>query len=97
MTGWQWLLILMGLFTITSGFVLALLLPDSVRRPRPWLLPRITYFTERERYILEQRLLADDPGKGNLSSGRPHIRWSDVRAAVSTSCSTMLVLTLYCS
>ncbi|KAH7098810.1 alternative sulfate transporter [Auriculariales sp. MPI-PUGE-AT-0066] len=61
--GWFWLFILMGLFSILIGIILALLLPDSVHKPTPWLLPRIQYFTERELYILRRRVHLDDPTK----------------------------------
>lgn len=62
--GWFWLFVLMGGFTILSGFVLGFLLPDSFKKPRSTFLPRINIFSEREIHILNTRVLLDDPMKG---------------------------------
>ena len=62
--GWFWLFVLMGAFTILSGLVLGFLLPDSFKNPRSTFLPRVTFFTDRELYILKTRVLLDDPMKG---------------------------------
>lgn len=62
--GWFWLFALMGAFTILGGFVYGLFLPDSFQRPRSTFLPQVTWFTERELYILQTRVLRDDPMKG---------------------------------
>lgn len=62
--GWFWLFVLMGGFTILSGFVLGFCLPDSFRNPSPTFLPGFTLFTQRELHILQSRVLLDDPMKG---------------------------------
>jgi Major Facilitator Superfamily len=62
--GWFWLFVIMGTFTILSGFVLGFLLPDSFKKPRSTFLPRVSLFTERELHILKTRVLLDDPMKG---------------------------------
>ncbi|RMZ87742.1 hypothetical protein DV736_g5033, partial [Chaetothyriales sp. CBS 134916] len=62
--GWFWLFVLMGIFTITSGIILGLFLPDSFTKPSSTLLPRKRVFTERELHILRTRVLIDDPMKG---------------------------------
>ena len=62
--GWFWLFVLMGGFTILSGFIFGFLLPDSLRNPHSTFLPRMTLFTDRELHILQTRTLLDDPMKG---------------------------------
>ena len=62
--GWFWLFVLMGGFTILSGFVFGFLLPDSFKNPHSTFLPKVKIFTEREIYILNTRVLRDEPAKG---------------------------------
>lgn len=68
--GWFWLFVIMGTFTVFSGFVLGFLLPDSFKNPRSTFLPRVTFFNDRELHILKNRILLDDPMKGKK---RKHI------------------------
>lgn len=63
-SGWFWLFVIMGTFTILSGFVFGFLLPDSFKNPRSTFLPRVTFFTDKELHILKSRILLDDPMKG---------------------------------
>lgn len=71
--GWFWLFTIMGIFTIASGVVLGLFLPDSFKNPHSSFLPKWDIFTEREIHILNSRVLLDDPMKGRKkkSIGRP--------------------------
>jgi len=62
--GWFWLFVLMGGFTCASGVVLGLFLPDSFKKPRSTFLPNVRIFTERELHILNNRIMLDDPMKG---------------------------------
>ncbi|KAL4862991.1 hypothetical protein BDV12DRAFT_189995 [Aspergillus spectabilis] len=62
--GWFWLFALMGAFTVLSGFVFGLFLPDSFKNPYSPFLPRWSRFTPRELHILQTRVLLDDPMKG---------------------------------
>ena len=62
--GWFWLFALMGAFTVLSGFVFGLFLPDSFKNPCSTFLPGVTVFTDRELHILKTRVLLDDPMKG---------------------------------
>ncbi|KAF2015139.1 MFS general substrate transporter [Aaosphaeria arxii CBS 175.79] len=61
--GWFWLFILMGGFTIASGFVFGFFLPDSFKNPHPTFAPKFRIFTEREVRILRARVHLDDPAK----------------------------------
>jgi MFS family permease len=62
--GWFWLFVLMGGFTVLSGFVFGFCLPDSFRNPHSTFLPKVSWFTERELHILQTRVVLDDPMKG---------------------------------
>ncbi|PNS18223.1 hypothetical protein CAC42_7592 [Sphaceloma murrayae] len=62
--GWFWLFVLMGGFTILSGFIFGLFLPDSFKKPHSTFLPKVEIFTPREIHILRTRVLLDDPMKG---------------------------------
>ncbi|KXT00535.1 hypothetical protein AC579_8832 [Pseudocercospora musae] len=63
--GWFWLFVLMGSFTILGGFVYGFFLPDSFKNPHSTFLPNVNIFTERELYILNTRVLRDEPAKGH--------------------------------
>lgn len=59
--GFQWMFIIMGLFTILCGIGLVLFLPkDPIHA---WPLSGISYFTSRERDIMRRRILEDDASK----------------------------------
>lgn len=55
--GWQWLFLLEGLFTILCGAIFFALFPESPSRPRSFL--NVRFFTEREEYVLLQRVLRE--------------------------------------
>ncbi|EWC48499.1 hypothetical protein DRE_07733 [Drechslerella stenobrocha 248] len=78
--GWFWLFALMGAFTVLSGVVLGLLLPDSFKNPHSAFLPRRHVFTERELHILRTRVRIDDPMKGKK---KKHIDWGAFKRAFS--------------
>ncbi|KAL6249333.1 hypothetical protein RBB50_003186 [Rhinocladiella similis] len=63
-SGWFWLFVLMGTFTIIGGFILGFFLPDSFKHPRSTFLPARKIFSDREIHILNSRVLLDDPAKG---------------------------------
>jgi MFS family permease len=78
--GWFWLFVIMGLFTIFSGCILGLCLPDSFKNPRSTFLPTVSWFSDRELHILKTRVLLDDPMKGKKKS---HIPLGAFKRAVS--------------
>ncbi|KAH6983584.1 major facilitator superfamily domain-containing protein [Ilyonectria sp. MPI-CAGE-AT-0026] len=61
LAGWQWLFIFDGIFTILVGIAFAAIFPGAPSEGVSLLC--IKYFTERERTILHQRILLDDPTK----------------------------------
>lgn len=62
--GWFWLFTIMGAFTCLSGLVFGFCLPDSFKNPHSTFLPKVKIFNDRELYILQNRVLLDDPMKG---------------------------------
>lgn len=62
--GHFWLFVIMGSFTVLSGVILGLFLPDSFKNPHSTFLPFVPRFTDRELHILQTRVLLDDPMKG---------------------------------
>lgn len=74
LSGWQWLFILEGLFTILVGALFAAFFPASAANPV--CLARIRYFDEREAAILVQRILVDDPTKAHA---RKNITGAELR------------------
>ncbi|KAK6362111.1 hypothetical protein TWF730_005808 [Orbilia blumenaviensis] len=76
--GWFWLFALMGLFTIASGCVLGLFLPDSFKNPYSAFIPGRNIFTPRELHILRTRVRIDDPMKGKK---KKHIDWGAFKRA----------------
>lgn len=65
--GWQWLFLLEGLFTLLIGLASFFLLPPSITQTHKTnFLRRKPWFTVREESILLNRLLRDDPSKGDM-------------------------------
>jgi hypothetical protein len=62
--GWFWLFVIMGIFTLASGFIFGFFLPDSFKNPHSTFAPKWRIFTDREIYILQTRVVRDDPAKG---------------------------------
>lgn len=65
------LFVVMGLFTIVSGVIIGCFLPDSFQQPRPFLLPHLQPFSERELHILRRRVYKDEPIKSRRKSHIP--------------------------
>lgn len=80
LTGWQWIFLLEGAFTMVVGILLLLLLPGSPIQPRPLLTSGIVKFTEKDQHILQERLLHNDPDTPNPNTPRHKpIPWKLVR------------------
>jgi len=81
LTGWQWIFILEGVFTIVVGILLLLVLPGSPDEPRPLLTRGIVRFSNQDQYILQERLFKDDAEKRVGAQGMA-IPWKLVRQTV---------------
>jgi MFS family permease len=61
LAGWQWLFMIEGLFGVVIGVIFIALVPKSTSNPVSSF--GIRFFSERDAYILTQRVLLDDPSK----------------------------------
>ena len=55
----------MGIFTILVGCLFGFIFPDSFKKPYCPFAPGRQVFTDRELYILNTRVILDDPLKGH--------------------------------
>ncbi|QLG70984.1 hypothetical protein HG535_0B00210 [Zygotorulaspora mrakii] len=67
MGGWQWLFVVEGLFTFIIGVMSYFLMSPSVSQTKAWFRPKGSY-TEREVKIVVNKLLRDDPAKGEMNN-----------------------------
>ncbi|RYP66934.1 hypothetical protein DL771_007508 [Monosporascus sp. 5C6A] len=65
LAGWQWLLLLEGLWTVLMGVLFGCLFPASLSRPVSFT--GLRFFTDREAFILKQRIVQEDPHKHSVS------------------------------
>lgn len=66
MAGWRWLFLLEGLFTLLIGIVsyFYLMVPSACQTKKPW--NKKGWFNDREVKIVVNRVLRDDPTKGDM-------------------------------
>ncbi|KAK5655619.1 hypothetical protein OQA88_5550 [Cercophora sp. LCS_1] len=67
-SGWQWLFLIEGLITLVIGILSWGLMPPGPCQTRNWFRGKDGWFSEREEYILVNRLLRDDPSKGDMNN-----------------------------
>lgn len=65
MSGWRWLFIIEGLFTLCIGILAFYLMVPLALQTKNKLHPK-GWFTEREEKIVVNRVLRDDPSKGDM-------------------------------
>lgn len=63
--GWQWLFLIEGLITLLVGLSSFFMMPASAVQTKTWFRPK-GWFTEREEKIVVNRVLRDDPSKGDM-------------------------------
>ncbi|KAL7619530.1 hypothetical protein AAE478_010070 [Parahypoxylon ruwenzoriense] len=63
--GWRWLFLLEGFITLCVGIASFFMMPASAVQTKTWFRPR-GWFTEREEAIVVNRVLRDDPSKGDM-------------------------------
>ncbi|CAI4052262.1 hypothetical protein N7582_005407 [Saccharomyces uvarum] len=67
MAGWQWLFLIEGLFTLIIGITsYFLMVPSVVETKKPW--NKKGWFTDREELIIVNKILRDDPTKGDMNN-----------------------------
>lgn len=70
LAGWRWLFLLEGLFTLLIGVLAFYLMVPSAVQTKNWMHPK-GWFTEREEKIVVNRVLRDDPSKGDMNNRQP--------------------------
>ncbi|KFY26563.1 hypothetical protein V493_04018 [Pseudogymnoascus sp. VKM F-4281 (FW-2241)] len=77
--GWRWLFLIEGLMSIVVGLITFIVMPASItetsrilRGKASWLNGKDGWFTPREEGILVNRILRDDPTKGDMNN-RQHV------------------------
>ncbi|KAI1085799.1 MFS general substrate transporter [Whalleya microplaca] len=67
-SGWQWLFLIEGLITLVIGTFSWALMPPGPTQTRHWFRGKNGWFTDHEELILVNRLLRDDPSKGDMNN-----------------------------
>lgn len=62
---WRWLFLIEGLFTLLVGIAAFFLMPASIVQTKTWFRPK-GWFTDRQISIAVNRVLRDDPTKGDM-------------------------------
>ncbi|KAK7561212.1 major facilitator superfamily transporter-like protein [Phyllosticta paracitricarpa] len=63
--GWQWLFLIEGIITLLVGLASFFMMPASATQTKTWFRPN-GWFTDRELKIAVNRVLRDDPSKGDM-------------------------------
>ncbi|KAK0638485.1 major facilitator superfamily domain-containing protein [Cercophora newfieldiana] len=66
--GWQWLFLIEGILTLIIGIFSWGIMPPGPTQTRNWFRGKDGWFTEREESIMVNRLLRDDPSKGDMNN-----------------------------
>ncbi|KAL2130810.1 hypothetical protein VTI74DRAFT_5921 [Chaetomium olivicolor] len=68
--GWRWLFLIEALISFVIGVLSFLFLVPGPSQTKTWWNPK-GYFTEREEKIIVNRVLRDDPSKGDMHNRQP--------------------------
>ncbi|CEI65486.1 putative transporter [Fusarium venenatum] len=66
--GWRWLFLLEAIATFIIGLFSWVLMPPGPCQTKSWFRGKDGWFNEREEYIMVNRLLRDDPSKGDMNN-----------------------------
>ncbi|KAH8681969.1 permease of the major facilitator superfamily [Xylariales sp. PMI_506] len=79
--GWRWLFLIEGLVTLVIGIASFFMMPASAVQTKTWFRPN-GWFTDREESIVVNRVLRDDPSKGDMHNRQaitPARLWESVK------------------
>jgi hypothetical protein len=78
--GWRWLFLIEGVFTLGIGIWSVFMMTPSPTQTKAWWRPK-GWFTEREEKIMVNRILRDDPSKGDMHNRQaitPKLLWKSL-------------------
>ncbi|KAF1811307.1 MFS general substrate transporter [Eremomyces bilateralis CBS 781.70] len=81
LAGWRWIFLIEGAMTLAIGIVSFFLMPASAAQTKTWFRPK-GWFTDRELTIVVNRVLRDDPRKGDMHNRQaitPSRLWSALK------------------
>ncbi|KAL2264483.1 hypothetical protein VTJ83DRAFT_6993 [Remersonia thermophila] len=81
-SGWQWLFLIEGVLTLIIGILSWGLMPPGPCQTRNWFRGKDGWFSDREEYIIVNRLLRDDPSKGDMNNRQgvtPRLLWKTIK------------------
>ncbi|KKY22824.1 putative phthalate transporter [Phaeomoniella chlamydospora] len=81
MEGWRWLFAIEGTITGLIGIATYFYLPASPTETASWFRGKHGWFNEREEKIMVNRILRDDPSKGDMHNRQavtPKLLWSSL-------------------
>ncbi|XP_014561513.1 hypothetical protein COCVIDRAFT_86257 [Bipolaris victoriae FI3] len=67
-SGWQYLFLIEGVITCFIGLLSWGLMPPGPTQTKHWFRGKNGWFTDHEEYILVNRVLRDDPSKGDMNN-----------------------------
>lgn len=67
---WRWLFLIEGIFTLLVGIVSFFKMPPSPAQTKTWYRKK-GWYTDREEKIVVNRVLRDDPTKGDMHNRQP--------------------------
>lgn len=94
LAGWRWLFLIEGLLTLVIGAGSFFCMPASAVQTKSWWCPQ-GWFTDREISIIVNRVLRDDPGKGDMHNRKaitPRRLWKALSDYDLWPVSTLLIL-----
>jgi predicted MFS family arabinose efflux permease len=81
MAGWRWLFLIEGFITLLIGIASFFLMPASAVQTKAWYRPK-GWFTDREATIVVNRVIRDDPHKGDMHNRQaitPKRLWNSMK------------------
>ncbi|KIW21652.1 hypothetical protein PV08_02232 [Exophiala spinifera] len=70
-SGWRWLFLIEGIFTLVIGLIAFILMPPGPCQTANWARGKNGWFTPREETIMVNRIVREDPSKSSMHNRQP--------------------------